>query len=99
MLDCLRALPGGCVETLGLTFVVLIAVRVFDADPWQKATLVAASSFGLLLSLFPVQLVRRRGWSVNVTTAVLWSVGGAGLLVAAMGGGRCPSFCPPWCAP
>jgi hypothetical protein len=94
LLDCLRGLPGGCVETLGLTFVVLIAVRVFDADPWQKATLVAASSFGLLLSLFPVQLVRRRGWSVNVTTAVLWSVGGAGLLVAAMGGRAMSIFLP-----
>ena len=71
MLDCLRALPGGCVETLGLTFVVLIAVRVFDADPWQKATLVAASSFGLLLSLF-LLLQIGRVW-VIVTLGTRWT--------------------------
>ncbi|MFP6895483.1 MAG: MFS transporter [Roseibacillus sp.] len=94
LLDSLRALPGGCVETLGLVFVVLIAVRVFDAAPWQKATLVAASSFGLLLSLFPVQLVRRRGWSVNVTTACLWCVAGAALAVTAIGGRNMQVFLP-----
>ena len=63
-----------------MTFVVLIAVRVFHAEAWQKATLVAASSFGLLLSLFPVQLVRRTGISVNVGTAVLWCVSAVCLL-------------------
>jgi len=92
LLDSLRAVPAGLVETLGLTFVVLIAVRVFDAEPWQKATLVAASSFGLLLSLFPVQLVRRTGWSVNVATAALWGVAGATLIVGAAGGRSAPVF-------
>lgn len=86
LLDNLRAIPGGCVETLSMTFVVLIAVRVFHAGPWEKATLVAASSFGLLLSLFPVQLVRRTGWSVNSVTAALWGVAGMGLIAAGAGG-------------
>lgn len=94
LLDSLRALPAGCVETLGLTFVVLIAVRVFEAEPWQKATLVAASSCGLLLSLFPVQVVRRTGWSVNVATAVLWGLSGACLGVAAAGGRSVVIFLP-----
>lgn len=92
LLDNLRALPGGCVETLGMTFAVLIAVRVFEAAQWQKATLVAASSCGLLLSLFPVQMVRRMGWSVNVVTAALWGVSSLFLVVAAAGGRRVQVF-------
>ena len=81
-------------ETLAMTFVVLIAVRVFHAEAWQKATLVAASSCGLLLSLFPVQLVRRTGISVNVGTALLWFVSAGGLLAAALGGKSMGVFLP-----
>lgn len=94
LLDNLRACPGGCLETLAMTFVVLIAVRVFHAEPWQKATLVAASSCGLLLSLFPVQLLRRTGISVNVGTSLLWLVSAAGLLAAALGGTAMSVFLP-----
>ena len=94
ILDNLRAWPGGCLETLAMTFVVLIAVRVFEADAWQKATLVAASSCGLLLSLFPVQLVRRTGISVNLGTALLWIISAGGLAVAAIGGGSFMVFLP-----
>lgn len=77
-----------------MTFVVLIAVRVFDADAWQKATLVAASSCGLLLSLFPVQLVRRTGISVNLGTAALWLISAGGLFVAVIGGDSFKVFLP-----
>ena len=94
ILDNLRAWPGGCLETLAMTFVVLIAVRVFEADAWQKATLVAASSCGLLLSLFPVQLVRRTGISVNLGTALLWLISAGGLTVAVIGGGSFMVFLP-----
>jgi hypothetical protein len=94
ILDNLRAWPGGCLETLAMTFVVLIAVRVFDADAWQKATLVAASSCGLLLSLFPVQLVRRTGISVNLGTALLWIISAGGLFVAVIGGDSFKVFLP-----
>ncbi len=94
ILDNLRAWPGGCLETLAMTFVVLIAVRVFEADAWQKATLVAASSCGLLLSLFPVQLVRRTGISVNLGTALLWLISAGGLAVAVIGGGSFMVFLP-----
>ena len=92
--DNLRAWPGGAVETLAMTFVVLIAVRVFDAAAWQKATLVAASSCGLLLSLFPVQVVRRTGISVNVATALLWFVSAGCLLIAGLGGRVMAIFLP-----
>lgn len=94
ILDNMRAWPGGCLETLAMTFVVLIAVRVFEAEAWQKATLVAASSFGLLLSLFPVQLVRRTGISVNLGTALLWAISAGGLIIAAIGGASVEVFLP-----
>ncbi|HAT19668.1 MAG TPA: hypothetical protein DCS85_05885 [Verrucomicrobiales bacterium] len=81
-------------ETLAMTFLVLIAVRVFHAEAWQKATLVAASSCGLLLSLFPVQLVRRTGISVNAGTALLWFMSAGGLLIAALGGKTMEIFLP-----
>ena len=69
-------------------------MRVFEADAWQKATLVAASSCGLLLSLFPVQLVRRTGISVNLGTALLWIISAGGLAVAVIGGGSFMVFLP-----
>ena len=94
LFDNLRAWPGGCVETLAMTFLVLIAVRVFHAEAWQKATLVAASSCGLFLSLFPVQLVRRTGISVNVGTALLCFMSAGGLLIAALGGKTMGVFLP-----
>ncbi|NIP92002.1 MAG: hypothetical protein GWO24_00375, partial [Akkermansiaceae bacterium] len=66
----------------------------FEADQWTKAGLVASSSFGLLLSLFPVQVARRAGWSVNVVTAGLWSLSGISLIVAAAGGRVLAVFLP-----
>jgi hypothetical protein len=86
LVDSLRALPSGCLETLGLTYAVLIAVRVFDADKWAKASLVAAPGLGLLLSLFVVQFVRRTGWSVNRVAAGISLLAAAGLVGAALGG-------------
>jgi hypothetical protein len=92
LFDTLKAIPGGCVETLGLTFSILIAVRVFEAGQWAKASLVAAPSFGLLLSLFVVQFVRRSGISVNVGVALIWAVSAVSLAVAALGGQSFPVF-------
>jgi len=83
-LDTIRAVPNGFLETLSITFAVVIAVRVFDA-PWRaKAWLVAAPSLGLFLSLFMVQLVRRTGWSVNVASAGIWVASAVCLVIAAI---------------
>ena len=97
LLDTIRALPAGCVETMGMTFAVLIAVRVFDTLPWVKAAIVAAPSTGLLLSLFVVQLVRRTGWSVNRSTAGIFMVTAVSLLLAAMGGESIWVYVPAMC--
>ncbi|MGJ8694990.1 MAG: hypothetical protein ACSHYF_01620 [Verrucomicrobiaceae bacterium] len=87
-LDSLRAIPAGVVETVGTTFSILLADRVFDAGSWSKATLVALPSLGLLLSLFVVQGVRRSGMSVNKALALIFGAAGVGFWVASMAGDR-----------
>ena len=87
-LDTIRAVPAGVVETLGTTFTILLANRVFQAGDMAKASLVAMPSLGLLLSLFVVQGVRRSGMSVNVMLALIFAVSGGGFMVASFAGDR-----------
>ena len=84
-LDTIRAMPAGCMETLSITFAVMIAERFFGAPDWAKAWLVAAPPLGLFLSLFLVQMVRKSGWSVNVTVAAIWGVSALCLVLASLG--------------
>lgn len=85
-LDSARAIPAGVVETVGLTFSILLADRVFDAGIWAKASLVAIPSLGLLLSLFVVQGVRRSGLSVNAALALIFGMAAFGFTVASFAG-------------
>ena len=87
-LDTIRAVPAGVVETLGTTFTILLANRVFQAGDMAKASLVAMPSLGLLLSLFVVQGVRRSGMSVNAMLALIFAVSGGGFMVASFAGDR-----------
>jgi len=87
-LENLRALPAGVIETLGTTFSILIANRVFDASGLAKATLVALPSLGLLLSLFVVQAVRRSGLSANSMLALIFSASGLGFIISSFAGDR-----------
>lgn len=87
-LENLRAFPAGVVETLGTTFSILIANRVFDAGSLAKASLVALPSLGLLLSLFVVQAVRRSGLSANLMLALIFVASGVGFTISAFAGDR-----------
>lgn len=87
-LEFLRSFPQGFVETAMATFAVFVAIRIFDLPSWMKSAIIASGSFGLLLSLFVVQLIRRRGWTVNNTAAGFWCLSAVGFAVAAMGDGR-----------
>ena len=87
-LEVLRALPNGFVDTAYGTFVVFLAVNVFDLPDNQKAGMVAAASVGLLLSLFVVQLARRLGKPVNFLAAALWTAAACGFSVAALSEGN-----------
>lgn len=87
-LENLRAFPAGVVETLGTTFSILIANRVFEAGGLAKASLVALPSLGLLLSLFVVQAVRRSGLSANTMLALIFGASGVGFTISAFAGDR-----------
>lgn len=86
VLENLRSFPAGIIETLGTTFSILIANRVFDASGLAKASLVALPSLGLLLSLFVVQAVRRSGFSANATLALIFIASGLGFTVSGFAG-------------
>lgn len=87
-LEILRSFPQGFVETAMTTFAVFVAIRIFDLPPWMKSSILAAGSVGLLLSLFTVQLIRRRGWTVNNVAATFWCLSAVGFATAAASPGR-----------
>jgi len=57
-----RAVTGGILEAAGTTFLLLIAVKHFEAGAVAKAFVAAGSSCGLLLSPFVVSRVAAWGW-------------------------------------
>jgi len=83
-LELLRSLPQGFVETAVTSYVIYVAIRDFELPSWMKATLIASTSLGLLLSLFVVQIVRRLGCTVNRMAAGLWTAAGACFATAAL---------------
>lgn len=82
--DLLRAFPMGFLETVFSTFAMFLAIRVYDVSVIAKSCIIAAPSLGLLGSLFTVAIVRRGGWSVTKTSAVLWVVSGSGFVLASL---------------
>lgn len=96
-LELLRAGPQGIVETATSTFALFVAIRVFALPAPMKAAIVASSSLGLLLSLFLVQLVRRRGWTVNTSAAGLWLASAAAFALAACSAARPGLYFPATC--
>ena len=82
--DRLRAIPQGVIESASTTFLLLIAVKAFDAGPTPKALIAAAGNIGLLLSLWLVPLVERSRWPVMRVAAWLMLGGAVAMLVAAI---------------
>ncbi|MCI0745085.1 MAG: MFS transporter [Verrucomicrobia subdivision 3 bacterium] len=79
-----RAATAGIIETAGSTFLLLIAVRYFDAGALSKATVAAAGSLGLLISPAVVSFVNARGWPVSQAAARILAIGAAAFLAAAI---------------
>lgn len=79
-----RAAAQGVVETAITTFVLLIAVRHFDAGPAAKALVVAGQAFGLLASPLVTAWVGATGWKVGRAASVIGLVGAMGFAVAAL---------------
>ncbi|MBI5366016.1 MAG: MFS transporter [Planctomycetes bacterium] len=70
-LEQFRALASGVIETAGTTFLLLLAVRVFDAGPTAKALIAAGTSVGLLFTPITVAVAGRLGVPATRAAAAL----------------------------
>lgn len=80
----LRAISSGILETAGTTFLLLIALRWFNAGATPKALIAAGGSVGLLISPWVVSTVEKSGMPVAQAAARLAAVGAVSFLVMAM---------------
>ncbi|MCU0784405.1 MAG: hypothetical protein MUF81_10250 [Verrucomicrobia bacterium] len=78
-----RALSSGIIETAGATFLLLIAVRWFEAGALSKALIAAGGSAGLVLAPWIVTQVEARRWPVSFAAARLAALGAITFLVMA----------------
>ena len=83
-LELQRAVAGGVLETAGGTFLMLIAVRVYEAGATAKGLLAAGGSIGLLISPLVVSLVQRLGWPAARAAAALTVLGASSILASAL---------------
>ncbi len=74
---------AGVLESAANTFLLLMAVRNFEAGALAKAAVAAGGSVGLLLSPLAVSLVERRRWPATLGAARILLLGGVACAVAA----------------
>ena len=79
-----RALSSGIIETAGATFLLLIAVRWFEAGALSKALIAAGGSAGLVLAPWIVTQVEARRWPVSLAASRLAALGAITFLVMAV---------------
>jgi len=70
-----RAVSAGILETAGTTFLLLVAVRWFEAGALAKASVVAGGSLGLMLTPLVVTRVAALGWPVALAASRLAMLG------------------------
>ena len=79
-----RALSAGVLETAGSTFLLLIAVRWFQAGAFAKAMVAAGGSLGLMLAPLVVTRVAALGWPAAQAASRLAILGAACFLLMAL---------------
>ncbi len=79
-----RALASGIIETAGTTFLLLIAVRWFQAGATVKALIACGGSVGLLLSPLVVFVVESRRWKTASAASWVAGIGAACFLLMAI---------------
>lgn len=79
-----RAIAHGILETSGQTFMLLLAVRVFQAGPNAKAVIATGTNLGLLLTPVGVWLGARQRWRPSQMAAVLAGAGAVAMLAATL---------------
>src|SRR5207248_4086932 len=78
-----RALSTGIIEAAGTTFLLLIAVRGFDAGRTAKALVAGGGSLGLMLAPWLVSRVEALGWPVAKAASRLAAIGAISFVVMA----------------
>ena len=79
-----RALTAGVLETASSTFLLLIAVRWFQAGALAKALIAGGGSVGLLLTPVVVTVVTHTGWPPARAAARLFWLGAVAVLLAVL---------------
>ena len=79
-----RALSAGVLETAGSTFLLVIAVRHYDAGALAKALVAGGGSLGLLLSPLVVSQVTALNWPISRAASRLLALGAAAFFLAAL---------------
>ena len=80
----LRAVTAGVLESAGASFLLLIALRWFEAGAIIKGIVAGGASTGLLLSPVIVSVVGARGWRPSRAAAALAACGALCYLAAAV---------------
>lgn len=78
-----RAVSAGILETAGATFLLLFAVRWYEAGAFSKALVAASGSIGLMLAPWIVSRVEAAGWPVSLAASRLASVGAITFVIMA----------------
>ena len=79
-----RAVSAGILETAGTTFLLLIAVRWFQAAAFAKALVAAGGSLGLMLAPWVVTRVGALRWPVALAASRLAMLGAASFILMAL---------------
>ena len=79
-----RALSAGILETAATTFLLLIAVRWFKADPLSKAIIASGGALGLVLSPWLVSVVANLGWPTSKAASRMAALGALSFVAAAI---------------
>jgi MFS family permease len=82
--ECWRALSTGVLEAAGTVFLLLIAVRCYEAGPLSKALVASGGSLGLLLSPWLVSKVEALGWPVAKAASRMAGLGAITFLIMAL---------------
>jgi MFS family permease len=79
-----RAVSAGILETAGTTFLLLIAVRWFQAAAFAKALVAAGGSLGLMLAPLVVTRVAALRWPVALAASRLAMLGATSFVLMAL---------------
>jgi MFS family permease len=83
LLERLRAVPAGIIESTNSTFFLLIALQALQADSLSKSLILAGGNIGLLLTPWVVLWVERSGQPVMRAAAWLMAMGAVALGISA----------------